>query len=327
LQSRSVVFASILVCFLTVTTSQATVATTQTAGPVGLAPTFSLSADPSATHVNPHQPAESNRFGPFGLFDHRSVVGTGFYPEPFLVDEGDVDREVALSWIHQEGHHAVSDDVTAEIEWSFGQLTFELEAPYERDYSNTVDPDTGVKTVDRDEGIGSPSIAARHPIWEWVSANGNVDNALIGACEVAFPSNSRVGKTTEIVPGIFDLLRVGDHFGLQIHAGYSTLYGGDENNQQTFEYSADFSYNFDATQISLPRHVVGLVPMIELAGERPLNKGDTTNDLTGVIGGRINLESFGPASPRFGVGYVFPVDKGARDDFHWGVAVSLVFDL
>jgi hypothetical protein len=122
-------------------------------------------------------------------------------------------------------------------------------------------------------------------------------------------------------------LRIGDHFGLQTHAGYSTLFGDDVNNLQTLEYSADFSYNIDATQIPLPHQVLALVPIFELAGERPLNHGDFNDNLTGVLGGRINLENLGPASPRLSVGYIFPIDKGARDDFSWGVVVSFVFDL
>ncbi len=286
-----------------------------------------MAPDPAKTHVSPSSAAEANKYGLLGLLDHRSVVGTGFYPEPFTVDEGDVDREIALSWIHQEGHHAVSDEVTAEVEWSFGQLTLEVEAPYVHEYSNTFDAAAGRNVVENADGLGSPSVAIRYPAWEWVSADGNIENAIIPAIEVRFPSNSRVGKESEIVPGIFDLLRIGDHIGIQTHIGYSTLYGGDENNQQTLEYSTDFSYNLDFHDIPLPPKVIGVSPMFEIAGERPLNKGSHTNSLTGVIGGRINLEPMGGFSPRIGVGYVFPIDKGARDDFSWGAVVSVVFDL
>jgi hypothetical protein len=316
----------VLIAGLALGTGRASSAT-QPAGPVNFAPPLELAPAPTLTHVNPSQSGENTKYGLLGLLDHRSVIGTGFYPEPFLVDEGDVDREIELDWAHKEGHHAVSDDVTAEVEWSFGQLTFELECPYLRDYSDTIDPGTGLKSAEREEGIGPPSIAARYPAWEWVSADGNVENAVMAACEVAFPSNSVVGKTTEIVPEVFDLLRVGDHFGLQTHFGYSTLYGGDENNHQTFEYSADFSYNIGSDQIPLPPHVIGLVPMVELGGERPLNYGGQNDDLTGVIGGRNNLDAIGPAAPRLGVGYIFPIDKGSREEFNWGVVVSLVFDL
>src|SRR5580704_14390971 len=74
--------------------------------------------------------------GPYGLFnllDSRSQFGTGFFPEPFLVDEGDRDREVAFSWYHQEGPGTGVDQVTGEIEWTFWGTTIEIEAPWETD--------------------------------------------------------------------------------------------------------------------------------------------------------------------------------------------------
>jgi hypothetical protein len=297
------------------------------AAPVASPPPIQLATQPTSSNPTQPSPADENHYGLFGLLDHRSAIGTDFYPNPFLVNEGDVDRELSLNWVHQEGHHAVSDQVAAEVEWSFGQLTFALEGQYLRDYSDDRDSATGIKSRSREEGIGSPSIAARHPLWEWVSADGNIDNAIVPGIEVAFPSNSTVGRTTEVVPEVFDLLRIGDHFGLQTQVGYSTLFGGDPNNLKTLEYSADFSYNFDAEQLTLPKPIVALTPILELAGERPLNRGEYNDNLTGVIGGRVELESVGPLSPRLGVGYIFPIDNGAREDFSWGVVVSFVFDL
>ncbi len=261
------------------------------------------------------------RFGPFGLFDTRSQYGTGFFPEPFLVDEGDLDREIVFSSIHQEGAGSLSTSVTGEVEWSFNLLTVEVEAPYEHDV--TFD----ANSRENSEGMGSPSISFRHPIWQYVSENETVDNTLVLACETAFPTNSEVSHSTEVVPGLFDLLRIGDHFGFQANVGLSTLYGGDENHDSTLEYSGDFSWIIDDTEISLPKEILGIVPIIELAGEASLNHGDHSDELTGVAGVRFNLANIGPALPRLGVGYIFPIDKQAREDFHWGVTVSLVFDL
>jgi hypothetical protein len=268
----------------------------------------------------------SDKFGPFGLFDHRSSLGTGFFPEPFLVDEGDTDRELELNWLHQEGHGSNTDQVKGEIEWNFGLATIELEAPYERDTFPLHDLITGTTTTGRTEGMDAPRISLRHPIWQWVSEDGRIDNTLVVGAEVAVPSNSPVGKDTEIVPQLFDLLRLGDHFGLQIHAGYSTLLGSDPSNKRTLEYSADLSYRLSDSDIPLPRGVEEIVPIVELAGDRGLNKGDLSDNLTGVLGCRFNLDAIGPFSPRLGIGYVFPIDKQARKDFSWGVVTSLVFD-
>jgi hypothetical protein len=261
------------------------------------------------------------RFGPFGLFDTRSQYGTGFFPEPFLVDEGDLDREFVVSSIHEEGANSLSSSVTAEVEWSFHLLTVEVEAPYEHDI--TYDP-TGRTNA---EGVGSPSVSFRHPIWQYVSPSETVDNTLVLACETAFPTNSEESHSTEIVPGFFDLLRIGDHFGFQANLGLSTLYGGDENHDHTVEYSGDFSWIIDDSEISLPKEILGIVPMIELAGERHVNHGDHSDELSGVAAVRFNLANIGQALPRLGVGYIFPIDKQAREEFHWGVTVSLVFDL
>lgn len=35
--------------------------------------------------------APSTRYGTFDLFDHRSAYGQGVFPEPFLVDESDLE--------------------------------------------------------------------------------------------------------------------------------------------------------------------------------------------------------------------------------------------
>ena len=261
------------------------------------------------------------RFGPLGLFDSRSQYGTGFFPEPFLVDEGDLDREFVISSIHQEGAGSLSTSATVEVEWSFKMLTVEVEAPYEHDI--TYDP-TGRTNA---EGMGSPELSFRHPIWQFVSPNETVDNTLVVSCETAFQVNSEESQSTEIVPGLFDLLRIGDHFGFQANLGLSTLYGGADNHNETVEYSGDFSWVIDDTEMSLPREILGIVPIVELAGERHVNHGDFSDNLTGVAGVRFNLANIGRALPRFGVGYIFPIDKQAREDFHWGVTVSLVFDL
>jgi hypothetical protein len=262
------------------------------------------------------------KFGPLGLFDTRSQYGTGFFPEPFLVDEGDLDREFVVSSIHQEGALSQSTSATVEVEWSFHLLTVEVEAPYEHDID--YDP-SGART--NAEGMGSPELSFRHPIFQYVSPNETFDNTLVLACETAFPTNSEESHSTEIVPGLFDLLRIGDHFGFQANLGLSTLYGGDENHNSTIEYSGDFSWIIDNTEINLPKEILGIVPMIEVAGEHRVNHGDFSNNLSGVAGVRFNLANIGPALPRLGVGYIFPIDKGAREDFHWGVTVSLVFDL
>lgn len=67
--------------------------------------------------------------------------------------------------------------------------------------------------------------------------------------------------------------------------------------------------------------------MFELSGETELNKQDGgQSSVLGDLGFRANLNAFGPVQPRLGVAFVFPIDRGARQDVHWGVVTSLVFE-
>jgi hypothetical protein len=69
------------------------------------------------------------------------------------------------------------------------------------------------------------------------------------------------------------------------------------------------------------------IPVFELQGEMELNKRDRGhNSLLGSLAFRANLETIGPVQPRLGSGFVFPIDAGARQEMHWGVVTSLVFE-
>jgi hypothetical protein len=61
------------------------------------------------------------------------------YPEPFLIDDSDLEtREFRLDWLHTASGGDHGDVVHAELEWGFGNLTLELEVPYERNVENGV---------------------------------------------------------------------------------------------------------------------------------------------------------------------------------------------
>ena len=180
---------------------------------------------------------------------------------------------------------------------------------------------------DRAEGIGNISLGARHPVYQYVSKDDFVDNTLVAGFEVGIPSNSSISKNTEFVPKLIDDLRLGEHFSLQTVLGYSLQLGPrPEGGKHTFEYAAVLGYSFERQDLPLPG-IERLIPILELKGETGLNKGEAGhNSLTGTFGVRLNLKSIGVLQPRLGVGYVFPIDKGARDDFQWGVVTSLVFE-
>ena len=127
------------------------------------------------------------------------------------------------------------------------------------------------------------------------------------------------------MPKVFDDLKIGN-FTTQAVLGYSTLFGpGEAGGLQTFEYGFVFGYTLPRRQLPLPG-VLEMIPFLELLGETEVNKAEAGhNSLIGNAGFRFNLKAIGRVQARPGIGFVFPVDNGARQDLHWGVITSLVF--
>jgi hypothetical protein len=260
----------------------------------------------------------STRYGLFGWLDHRSSYGQGVFPEPFLIDDSDLEtNEARLDWLHTSRNDTHSELVTAEVEKGFGLLTLEVEIPYQRDV------DAGSVT----EGFANIDIGARYPIYQYVSSTGFVDSTFGLAVEVGIPTNSSVSMNTEVVPKIFNDLRIGDHFTLQSIFGYSTLIGpGEDGGLATFEYGFVFGYTIPHDELPIPG-LQQLIPMVELSGETALNHDDRgESSLTADVGFRANLKTIGLVQPRLGVAFVLPLNTTARDDAHWGVVTSLVFE-
>ena len=273
----------------------------------------------SAATVTNSSVAPNARYGLFDWLDHRSSYGQDVFPEPFLVDDSDLEvNEARLDWLHTEAPAQQSDTVTAEVEKGFGLLTLEIEVPYERDAA------AGETTA---QGVGNIDLGARYPLYEFAAANGSFDTTFGTAVEVGVPVNSAVSKNTEFVPKIFNDLRVGKHFTLQSIFGYSTLFGGgDEGGLQTFESGFVFGYTIQHKELPLPG-VQQLIPMFELAGETEMNKGDSgQTSLFGNACFRANFKTIGAVQPRLGLGFVFPMNNHARADVHWGIVTSLVFE-
>jgi hypothetical protein len=263
--------------------------------------------------------ASDTRYGLFNGLDHRSSYGQDVFPEPFLVDDSDLeDNEARVDWLHTEANAQQSDTVTAEVEKGFGQMTLEIEVPYERDAT------AGENTQ---RGMGNIDLGARYPLYEYVAASGSFDTTFGTALEVGVPVNSAVSKNTELVPKVFNDLRVGDHFTLQSIFGYSTLFGGgDDGGLQTFESGFVFGWTLQHKEFPIPG-VLQLIPMFELVGETAMNQSDSgQTSLTGDACFRANLKSIGEVQPRLGLGFVFPMNNNAREDVHWGIMTSLVFE-
>jgi len=272
------------------------------------------SAVPDASSAAPI----NSRYGLFNALDHRSWYNEGNFPEPFLVDDSGLEvNEARLDWAHTTAGDSHSDVASAEVEKGFGLLTVELKVPFER----SVSPDETL------QGIGNVEVGVRHPFYQFVSPSGFFDTTLGAAFEAGIPVNSPVSRNTELVPKIFNDLRLGEHFTMQSLFGYSTLLGGgDAGGMQTFEYGFVFGYSIPHSQLPIPG-VQQFIPMFELKGETGLNQGESGhNSLTGNACFRVNLRSIGRVQPRLGMGFIFPINNNARADVHCGVVTSLVFE-
>jgi hypothetical protein len=278
-----------------------------------------MADNPMAPAVTNSLIAPDSRFGLFDGLDHRSAYNQEFFPQPLLVDDTGLeqDGEIEFASLHTRANDQRSDIISAGVQKSLGLLTLELVVPYERDSDSD----------DTVQGIGNIDLEGRYPLYQFVAANGFFDTTLGVAVEAGIPVSSAVSKNAELDPEIFNDLKLGKHFTIQSVFGYDTLFGGGDNGGlQTFEYGFDFGYAIPHSELPLPG-VQQLTPMFELSGETGLNKGESgQNSLLGSIGFRLDLKPIGEVQPSLGLGYVFPIDSGARTEVHWGIATSLTFE-
>ncbi len=280
-----------------------------------------LAGDSSVITGSPAPATTDTRYGPFDLFDHRSNYGAGVFPEPFLVDDSDLEQgEFRLDWLHTKAGDQHTDLFTGEIERGFGLVTLELELPVERDW------DAGRKV----SGFDNVNPGVRAPIYQYVSPGGFINTTFGTGLEAGIPTNSSLSKNTELVPKFFNDLALGDHFTLQSIVGYSMLYGpkgaGEQGGLNTFEYGFVFGYTIPHDELPIPG-VLQLIPVFEIKGYKALDNGQTSyNNLLGNAAVRFNLKAIGPIQPRLGVGFVFPMDNAARETVHCGIYTSLIFE-
>jgi hypothetical protein len=275
-------------------------------------------APPRPATITNSAVAPDTRYGLFNWLDHRSAYTQEVFPEPFLVNDMALeDNELEFTWLHTKGGGQQSDIGSVEIQKGFGLLTLQAEVPYEREAS----PDQTA------HGIGNIDLGARYPLYQFVSADRFVDATFGAAMEGGIPADSTVSRNAELEPQIFNDLRLGDHFTVQSVLGWSTLLGGGENGGlRTFEYGFSFAYAIPHRELPLPG-AQQFIPMFELAGETELNKGDPgQNSLLGDIGFRAKFKPIGGVEPNWGLGWIFPIDSGARTELHWGFIASLIFE-
>jgi hypothetical protein len=297
----------------------------------------SSAGDAGTSYLPDQREAEAARFRRTllsGPVKEQSEFGRAWFPETLRAPEMDLEySEMRLDWFHAEkpGNsrtpRSIQDEVKAEFERAFGSLTLEVELPYQGDQQTALDAATGRVSRSRDEGFSRIELGVRYPLFQYVSADGGIDYTCVGAFELALPTGTRFSKDTEISPRLYQLLRVGDHLSVQASAAWAAVAGPDQGGSNALEYGASFAYVLQRPDLRLPG-VVMVAPMFELVGDYAINGEDArTNGLFGVAGIRVNTESLGWFQPRVGLGYQFPIDRGARQEQHWGLLMSFVFEL
>jgi hypothetical protein len=260
------------------------------------------------------------RYGLFGQYDRRSAYGQDEFPEPFLVDDSDLERnEARFDWLHTSGPGSgnTTDVLHSEVEKGFGLLTVEVELPYVQNISN------GQVT----KGLDNMDLGARYPLYEYVSRNGLINTTFGAALEVGIPFFNQISVNTEVVPKVFNDLMIGQHFTVQSILGWSSLLGrGPDGGLQNGEYGFVFGYTLQHSDLPIPG-VEQFIPMMELNGAKTLTKEDAGSDaLTADVGFRVNTKPIWGVQPRLGAAFVFPLDSGGREQQTSGFILSAVFE-
>ena len=263
-----------------------------------------------------------SHFGAFGLLDKRSRYYSDWYPEPLRVEDTTVNNELRFDYEHDEARGVTDNQGSIELQKSAGLMTFEIRVPYVSDATHGFDGDVGnrVETT----GVGVVELGDRLPLFQYVSSSGFFDNTIGVNLEIGIPTDSHVSKNTEIAPGIFDDLRIGEHFSVQSLFSFSSLLGSKpDEGRESFEYGMAFGYAIEDEDLPLP-DIERTIPLFELVGETGFDGSAAGhNSLTATAGFRLEMKEIDKVQPQLGLGYIFPIDKSGRDDLKWGIIVSL----
>jgi hypothetical protein len=263
--------------------------------------------------------SQNARFGLFDWLDHRSAYYQDCFPQALIVDDTspEPEGELELSYLHTAAAAQHSDLISAEIQKSIGLVTLELEVPYER----FTDSDGTAK------GIGNLEVAARCPVYQYVSANGFFDDTLGGFGGIGIPVYSQVSRNTELEGGVFNDTKLGEHFTIQTVLGYDQLFGGgDDGGSEEFDYGLVFAWGVSHAEMPVPG-IEKFTPMFEVDGDLGLNQDEAgQNSVLGSMGFRVDLRPVAGLEPSLAMSYVFPMSSAARDEVHWGMALNVTIE-
>ena len=281
--------------------------------------------DLPAPSGQPTTPEPSGRYG-FGLLDRRSSYGRDFFPDPFIGPEFDRESQLEFGYAHGEGPTRQENDADAQLEWNFvEQFTLSLEAGYDSEHglSARVGGESDDLEPANARGFENVDVALFHPIFEAVSRGRMLDYTAALRLDVGIPTHTTVsGTDVQLTPYLGQLLRLGEHVSVEAWTGPQFTLAPRRTNQ--FLYGTSLGYRLVRRQLALPL-TQSVTPLFELDGQQPFSHHGTAA-LFGVVGFNWQFVAFGEFRPRVGVGYQFPVDRGARDQLRWGIITRVFLD-
>jgi len=251
----------------------------------------------------------------FGLLDSRSSFGKDFFPDPFVGPDFDAETQLELDYFHAQSPNLRNDEVDGGFQWNvLGQLTVAAEFGWDRESDGQADDPSGFENVD---------LAIYHPLFQYVSTDGFFDYTAAGRLDVAIPTRTAVsGTDVELMPYLGQLLRVGAHLSIQAWTGTKLTLGPDATSDDTFVYGVLLGWRIRHGEMPVPL-TDNVTPLLELDGQSPFSAAGGQDALSGVAGVNFNFKSIGPAQPALSIGWQFPLDQGARDQFRWGIVTEI----
>ncbi len=274
----------------------------------------------AAPAAQPQADRGSDRYF-FNLLDHRSRYGTGFFPEHFRQTSLDAEHELRADYFHGEHKGRRESEIESEVEWAIGNLTLTIEGEWESEH------EFNGAAFERKEGWQTVKFKAHHPVYQFVSKDNFFDYTLVGKVSLGLPLAGNMHTDDyEIYPLLGQMLRLGEHFSAQTWTGVNFVTGSKEGGNHELRYGALLGWNIYHHEVPIPG-TQSFAPLLELDGQRFLagpERGE--NRLFGVAGVRVNFNPIGRVQPRVGVGYLFPIDQGARRELSWGIQTSLILE-
>jgi len=256
----------------------------------------------------------------FNLLDGRSSLGKDFFPDPFVGPQFDVETQLELDYSHAEKRNVQSDQVDGEFQWNvLGELTVSAALGWEH---QAVSSDTPGGAVDDPSGFGDVDLAISHPLFQFVSQDEFWDYTAVGRLDVGIPTRTAIsGTDVQLTPYLGQLLRVGQHLSIQGWAGAQLALQPNADDADALVYGALLGWRIRHEELPAPL-TESITPMLEVDGFRPFTAAGGQDALSAVVGANIEFESIVRAQPALSIGWQFPIDQGARDQFRWGIVVQ-----